>query len=112
MITMAFRSFTQRMSRNIVNKVKTWVYDRNLHTADPLKQHEKLKEEVQELLDALNADSKCETIDAIGDIQVVLICMCMQLGLNYDLCLEEAYDEIKDRKGRLIDGVFVKEADL
>ena len=27
-------------------------------------------------------------------------------------CLEHAYDQIKDRKGRMIDGVFVKEEDL
>lgn len=27
-------------------------------------------------------------------------------------CLEYAYDQIKDRKGRMIDGVFVKEEDL
>ncbi len=29
-----------------------------------------------------------------------------------DSCLQLAYDEIKDRKGKIIDGVFVKEADL
>ena len=27
-------------------------------------------------------------------------------------CLEEAYEVIKDRKGKMIDGVFVKEEDL
>jgi hypothetical protein len=27
-------------------------------------------------------------------------------------CLEVAYNDIKDRKGKMIDGVFVKESDL
>ena len=27
-------------------------------------------------------------------------------------CLEHAYEQIKDRKGKMIDGVFVKEEDL
>ena len=26
-------------------------------------------------------------------------------------CLEIAYDDIKDRKGKMIDGIFVKEGD-
>lgn len=33
-------------------------------------------------------------------------------NLTADSCLQLAYDEIKDRKGKIIDGVFVKEADL
>ena len=34
------------------------------------------------------------------------------LGYNFDECFELAYQEIKDRKGRWIDGSFVKEEDL
>jgi hypothetical protein len=36
----------------------------------------------------------------------------MQLGLDVEKCIASAYDEIKDRKGRMINGVFVKEEDL
>jgi hypothetical protein len=36
----------------------------------------------------------------------------MQLGVDFNECLKMAYDEIKDRKGKMIDGVFVKEEDL
>ena len=32
--------------------------------------------------------------------------------LDFDECVKAAWDEIKDRKGRMIDGVFVKEGDL
>ena len=98
--------------REIIKKVKQWTEDRNLHTACPIKQHEKLKEEVQELKEALEKKNLADTVDAIGDIQVVLIVMCRQIGLDYDECLNAAYEEIKDRKGKMIDGIFVKEEDL
>ena len=32
--------------------------------------------------------------------------------LNFEDCIRQAYNEIKDRKGKMINGVFVKEADL
>lgn len=39
-----------------------------------------------------------------------------QIAKKYNTTLEEtlemAYNEIKDRKGKMIDGVFVKEGDL
>lgn len=69
----------------------------------------KLQEEVQELLDA---DNRADEIDAVGDITVVLIGYCLQRGLVFEECLQSAYNEIKDRKGKVINGVFVKEADL
>ena len=34
------------------------------------------------------------------------------LGYSFEECFELAYQEIKDRKGRWIDGSFVKEEDL
>ena len=33
-------------------------------------------------------------------------------GTTAENCLDEAYNVIKDRKGKMIDGVFVKEEDL
>ena len=43
---------------------------------------------------------------------VVLTILAEQMGFTIEACIEMAWDEIKDRKGRMIDGVFVKEADL
>ena len=51
-------------------------------------------------------------IDALMPIYVVLTILSTQLGIDIEECIALAYDEIKDRKGRMIDGVFVKEADL
>jgi hypothetical protein len=30
------------------------------------------------------------------------------LGVDFDYCCNEAWTEIKDRKGRMVNGVFVK----
>lgn len=48
----------------------------------------------------------------MGDIFVTLIILCEQLGINPTICLRMAYDKIKARKGKTINGTFVKEEDL
>ena len=72
----------------------------------------KLMEEVGELANGINKDKKEQTIDSIGDIYVVLVILCMQLDLDINDCIKAAYDEIKDRKGKMVNGLFVKEEDL
>jgi len=92
------------------NRVAQWAKDRNLiEGSNPRWQMTKLFEECEELSHALQDDDKPEIIDAIGDIQVVLAVMCAQLGLDIDQCREVAWNEIKDRRGKMVDGVFVKE---
>lgn len=92
------------------SRVAEWAEERNLiEGSTPRLQMTKLFEECEELSHALQDDDLGETIDAIGDIQVVLAVMCAQLGLNIDACREVAWKEIKDRKGKMVDGVFVKE---
>jgi hypothetical protein len=41
----------------------------------------------------------------------VLINIAVRNGLSMEHCLDVAYHDIKDRKGTMIDGVFVKETD-
>ena len=94
----------------LIGKVEKWFIDRNLHTLNGAGQLTKLTEEVRELEDAFINDDTAEEIDAVGDILVVLIGYCMQRDLSLQLCLESAYEEIKDRKGEVNEqGVFVKE---
>jgi NTP pyrophosphatase (non-canonical NTP hydrolase) len=73
------------------------------------KQFMKLVEEVGELSNAMLKDNKAEQIDALGDINVVLIILAEQLGFDLDTCLECAYNEIKDRKGQTLNGTFIKD---
>lgn len=48
----------------------------------------------------------------MGDIFVTLIILCDQLKMHPQKCLDMAYEKIKDRKGKTINGLFVKEEDL
>lgn len=97
---------------NETAKIKQWAIDRNLHTANPDKQMLKLVEELGELAEGMAKGKPNQVKDSIGDIYVVLTILSMQLDINIEECIGIAYDEIKDRKGRMVDGVFVKEADL
>lgn len=93
-------------------RVAKWAEDRNLvQGSNPVLQMNKLIEEVQELSDALIANDTDEICDAIGDIQVVLAVMCAQLGQDIDQCREIAWEQIKDRKGKMVGGMFVKEGE-
>lgn len=69
----------------------------------------KVMEEVGELAGSLAKDKRDETIDAIGDSLVTIIILSAQLGLDPTECLQAAYDEIAERKGKTVNGVFVKE---
>lgn len=89
-----------------------WGVDRNITAeggATSLSQIKKLKEEVQEIEDALLANDAKAAQDGVGDTLVVLLQICRLAGFDIGDCLALAYDEIKDRKGRMINGVFVKE---
>lgn len=48
----------------------------------------------------------------MGDILVTLIILCKQLDIDPIDCLDRAYEKISKRKGKTINGVFVKEEDL
>ena len=92
------------------DKVIEWAKERGLINPDNApKQFMKLTEEIGELANAMLKKDPYETIDAIGDINIVLIILCEQLGLNMSECVNSAYEEIKNRKGVLKDGTFIKE---
>ena len=85
-----------------------WHRDRNLIAGSTdIAQHTKLVEEVKEL--ETNILLSQPVIDDIGDCMVVLINIAERNGLSLLDCLSHAYNDIKDRKGRMVDGVFVKE---
>ena len=45
-------------------------------------------------------------------IMLVMLNITTRNGITLSECLARAWDDIKDRKGKMIDGIFVKEADL
>lgn len=103
--------------RLLVTQVKIWGDMKGIDnsSSSPLAQVEKTQEELDELFSALedlergSGKALEEVIDAIGDIQVTLIMVCNLLNLNYDSCLEQAYEVISKRSGKMVDGKFVKE---
>jgi NTP pyrophosphatase (non-canonical NTP hydrolase) len=96
--------------RDDVRRVIAWAEERGiLANSNPLKQYTKTAEESNELLSALLEGNDSETIDAVGDIQVTLILICQMLNIDYDTCLKIALEVIETRKGKMINGVFVKE---
>jgi len=87
-----------------------WAEERGLLKAENApRQVLKLFEEIGELAGAMAKNKPGDIVDAIGDIQVVLIILSKQLGYDYEQCLVDAYNVIKERKGKLINGVFVKD---
>ena len=93
----------------MVELVESWFVERGIHVGDGFAQLDKLMEEVSELVEARWGENRAEEIDAVGDILVVLIGYCLQRGLKIDKCLEVAYEEIKDRTGKVVNGSFVKD---
>jgi NTP pyrophosphatase (non-canonical NTP hydrolase) len=95
--------------RNKENVVK-WAADRGLlKRENSFAQFTKVVEEVSEIGTALAKGKMHDLEDAIGDTTVTLIILAEQVGLDIEDCLESAYNVIKDRKGKMEGGVFVKE---
>lgn len=94
---------------DLIKNVNQWFVDRDLAEGDGLGQLQKLHEEVYELAEARITNDFSAEVDAIGDITVVLIGYCLQRGLTLEQCLESAYNEIKGRTGKIVNGVFVKD---
>lgn len=97
---------------NIFDRVETWAEQRNLHKQFPSNQMLKVMEEVGELAQGLVKGNETQMVDSIGDTIVTLIVLAAQLDYRAEDCLEFAYDEIKDRKGKIVNGSFIKESDL
>ena len=106
-----------------------WAGDKGiLEKATPLAQAGKTLEEVNELLFAITLRDKykvneikacedCNTVfnsndeikDALGDILVTIIIGAELQGLKLEECLESAYNVIKNRSGKMVNGQFVKD---
>jgi NTP pyrophosphatase (non-canonical NTP hydrolase) len=94
----------------LIDNVISWADDKNiLKKENAPKQMLKVIEELGETAGAIAKSKELEIKDGIGDTFVTLIILAKQLGLEPRDCLQAAWDEIKDRKGKTVNGVFVKE---
>lgn len=96
---------------NLISKITDWHYERNLvHGSTDKDQYLKLIQEAGELSD--NICKGKDTKDDIGDMMVVLINIAERNGYSIQQCLQQAWYDIKDRGGKMVDGVFVKSEDF
>jgi len=77
---------------------------------------------IEDLLYDLLIDDRIKTVepedastayaDALGDMIVVQVNLAEQVGESTLSCVESAWDDIKERRGKLVGGIYVKEEDL
>lgn len=90
--------------------VECWAHERGiLDSATAESQFLKTVSEIGELSDALAKGTEEEVIDALGDVLVTLILVAKLRGLALTPCLDHAYGIISKRRGRMVNGVFVKD---
>ena len=98
------------MKSKLIGNVLQWGYDKDLiKKENSYKQFCKVVEEVAEIGTALNNKDMAELEDAIGDSAVTLILLAAQNNLDFEECLETAYNVIKERTGKTQNGVFIKD---
>lgn len=110
----------------LINKARQWFHDKGIiEKSNPLKQLEKTQEELTETRDAIvvldflsgGGESVQElrdtymhaAKDGIGDTIVTLIGVCEMLDVSLEECLQQAYDVISKRTGKMEGGKFVKD---
>jgi NTP pyrophosphatase (non-canonical NTP hydrolase) len=90
--------------------IRKWATERGIYTkGNSHTQYVKLMEEAGELAQALLKKDAYEVKDAIGDMVVVLTNLAALEGMQIENCIDAAYGEIANRKGKMVNGTFVKQ---
>ena len=93
----------------LFNCIRQWADERGIYDkGDPKTQYIKLMEEAGEVGRAILKQDTNEIIDGIGDMVVVLTNLAELIGVPIEECIQQAYNEISKRKGKMINGTFVK----
>ena len=90
--------------------IRNWAEERGLYKhGDTKTQALKLVEEVGEICRAILKDNHSDIEDGIGDAVVVLTNLAELQGTSIEACIDRAYNEIKDRTGKMDNGTFKKD---
>ena len=94
---------------NEFNPIRNWATKKGIYEKGDIKtQYVKLQEEAGELAKAIINKDNDEIIDAIGDCVVVLTSIAYFNNCKIENCINEAYNVIKERQGKMINGTFKK----
>jgi len=98
---------------DLVCKISDWHYARKITVnGNSSTQTIKLGEEYGELCAGIVRGDKGKIADSLGDMFVVMVAIAELENMHIEDCIASAYDEIKDRKGKLLpNGNFQKEED-
>ena len=97
----------------IFDLIRNWAATRKIYEkGNSHTQYVKLQEEAGELAKALLDKNKVEIKDAIGDMVVVLTNLAYLEEFLIEDCIESAYMEIAQRRGKMVNGTFVKEVEV
>jgi len=100
----------EKETPSVFDNIRSWAEERGIYErGDSKTQYIKLMEEAGELAQALLKRDEPEIYDAIGDMVVVLTNLAELEGVKIEDCINDAYDEISNRKGKMINGTFVKQ---
>jgi len=100
----------RKLDLPIFDLIRYWANERGIYEkGNSHTQYVKLQEEAGELAKALLKNDKPEIKDAIGDIVVVLTNLAHLEKLTIEECIDAAYKEISNRKGKMVNGTFVKD---
>ena len=90
--------------------IREWADERGLYeNGDTKTQALKLVEEVGETCRAILKEDDDEIVDGIGDCVVVLVNLAQLHGVMIEYCIDAAYQEIKNRKGKMVNGTYKKD---
>ena len=100
--------YTTPTTDELIKKIISWAEDRKID--NPILQYAKVNEEIGEIAHELtrNRKNSTELVDALGDSFVTLIILTNILGYDVNGVISSAYEVIKDRKGKTVDGSFIK----
>ena len=111
--TYANEFIEQNTESNRFDDIRQWAKEKGIYkSGDARTQFVKLMEEAGELAQAILKNDEPEVIDAIGDMVVVLTNLAELRGYSIEKCIDSAYDVIKSRQGKMVNGTFVKQESL
>ena len=104
------RDTNRNIHANPFDLIRKWAEDRGLYKGGDTKtQSLKLVEEVGEICRAILKDNHSDIEDGIGDAVIVLTNLAELQGTSIEACIDRAYNEIKDRTGKMDNGTFKKD---